>query len=441
MPNVLLTFLGRNKYVKCVYQNAKDASKQSSVVRFVQEAIVQQHCLDWTEYDRILVFVTDAARNENWEGKAYKDLDDTEGLNAKLKKLNLLCQIEAIEVADGDTEQEIWDNFQTIFNQLNERDKVYLDITNAFRSIPLFATILLDYARFLKKVRIQSIFYGMFESLGPAYLVEKNFPNPADRIAPMLDMKGLVQLQDWTNAANDFINHGNPTALAKLSEQANLPEAKAFGQHLRDFGGAFATVRGGEITSGQLFADLQKDIEDIKKHSPFEPLVPILDKITEGLSPFRPSHDIMNGFRAIEWCIEHNLVQQGVTLMREAIVSYIGDKHGLDFSNKKYRAIVEKAFTVKIDKIPPFPSPDVVQRALRRFEVPSGMSIDEFIGGITLIVRDPVFRALHPIYTEISYEYRNDINHGGYMSDAKDYSRFVVILNKKFDALKKIMAF
>jgi CRISPR-associated Csx2 family protein len=441
MPNVLLTFLGRGKYVPCVYQNAKEPSKTSTVVRFVQEAIVQHYCQKWTADDRILVFVTDAARKANWDGAVYAQEEDAEGLNAKLQKLNVPCRIEAIEVADGDTENEIWQNFQVIFNQLHERDKVHLDITNAFRSIPLFATTLLDYARFLKNIRIESIYYGMFESLGPAFEVVKNYPNPADRIAPMLDLKGLIQLQDWTNAANDFLKHGNPRSLAKLSEQTKLPEALSFGQHLRDFAGAFSTVRGGEITQGQLFADLQTDIQNIKANAPLEPLVPILDKITEGLSPFRPSKDILNGFRAIEWCIDHELVQQGITLMREAIVSYIGDKHGLDFSNKSYRAVVEKAFTIKPSQLPHHPTPENVQRALRRFDVPKGMTLEEFLQGVTLIVRDATFKALQPIYTEISYEYRNDINHGGYMADAKDYSRFIVILSKKFDELKKIVSF
>jgi hypothetical protein len=271
--------------------------------------------------------------------------------------------------------------------------------------------------------------------------VEKNYPKPADRIAPMLDLKGLIQLQDWTNAANDFLNHGNPSALAKLSEQAKFPKARDFGQHLRDFGGAFSTVRGGEITSGQLFADLQQDIQDIKQNAPLEPLSPILDKITEGLSPFRPSKDILNGFRAIEWCIQHNLVQQGITLMREAIVSYIGDKQGLDFSDKNDRAIVEKAFTIKIAKLSNTPLKHEVEKQLGRYNLPRGISPDDFVNGITFIVRDATFRALHPIYTEISYEYRNDINHGGYMADAKEYSRFIVILSKKFEELKKIIAF
>jgi CRISPR-associated Csx2 family protein len=441
MPNVLLTFLGRNKYVPCVYQNAKDPSKTSTVVRFVQEAIVQHHCQSWTANDRILVFVTNAAREANWDGTVYAQEEDKEGLNTKLQKLKVACRIEAIEVADGDTEHEIWENFQTIFDQLHERDKVHLDITNAFRSIPLFATTLLDYARFLKNIRIESIYYGMFESLGPAFEVVKNYPNPADRIAPMLDLKGLIQLQDWTNAANDFLKHGNPWSLGRLSEQTKLPEAISFGKHLRAFGGAFSTVRGGEITTGRLFADLQTDIQNIKANAPLEPLVPILDKITEGLSPFTPSKDILNGFRAIEWCIDHELVQQGITLMREAIVSYISDKYGLDFSNKSHRAVVEKAFTIKTTQLPHRPTPDIVQRLLRRFDVPKGMTLEEFLQGVTLIVRDSLFRDLQPIYEEISFQYRNDINHGGYMSNAKNYLEFVGILRTKFDELKKIINF
>ncbi|MBL7815770.1 MAG: TIGR02221 family CRISPR-associated protein [Saprospiraceae bacterium] len=440
MPKVLLSFIGRNKYERCVYVNPQ-TQEQSPVVRFVTEAICVLNCQNWTENDRIFIFLTPDARTANWLGKAYEnDPDDTLGLKERLNNLGLKAKIEPIEIKEGFDETEIWANFQTIFDCINERDAIYLDITNAFRSIPIFATTLMNYTEFLKKgVNLKAIYYGIFEKLGPVYEVVKKYPNPADRLVPILDLKSIVELQDWTSAANDFLQHGNATALAKQAEMAKFPSSREFAVNLNALTGAFSTVRGKKMTTGLVFSDLRQNIQDIERDAP-RPLKPILEKINAELQPFQ-SDDILNGFRAIEWCLNHKLYQQGITLMREAIVSYIGHKLGLDFSNKNERAIVEKAFTIQLQKLPPHPTPQIVQKALRQFTPPRGLSAEDFVNGITLVCRNPTFRALHPIYTEISYEYRNDINHGGYMSDAKESDEFVLILFRKYDELKKIIAF
>ena len=347
MSNVLLSFVGRNRYEQCVYGNAQ-TGQYSTVVRFVQEAICQLHCRTWTADDRIVIFLTPNARAANWLGEVYRDdPDDKRGLEQALMDLNLKAAIHVESISEGMDEVEIRQNFKTVFDALQEGDLVYLDITNAFRSIPVFAAVLSNYAEFLKGVRLKSIFYGIFERLGSVAEVRKKYPNPADRRVPILDLKSIVQLQDWTSAANDFLTHGNTTALARMASvttQGNkslLP--KDFGTNLSAITGIFSTVRGKEMMEGDVFQRLRQNITDIEQTIGLEPLVPILHKVRDSLDAFK-QQDIKNGFRAIEWCIDHQLVQQGITLFRETIVSYICHQMQMDFQRRDHRGLVEKVF-------------------------------------------------------------------------------------------------
>ena len=251
------------------------------MVRFVTAAICELNCRNWTAQDRIIVFLTKDARTANWEGKNYEnDPDDPDGLNIKLQKLRLKATIKTYEIKEGFDETDIWANFQTIFDTINERDSIHLDITNAFRSIPIFATTLMNYAEFLKKgVQLKAIHYGIFEKLGMVREVVAKYPNPADRLVPILDLKGIAQLQDWTSAANDFLKHGNGTALGKLAEMDKFSNSREFAYNLNALTGVFSTVRGKQITEGAVFVDLQNNIKDIEAHAP-RPLKPILEKST-----------------------------------------------------------------------------------------------------------------------------------------------------------------
>ena len=423
MANVLLSFVGRNRYEQCIYEDAK-TGQHSTVVRFVQDAICQIHCRTWAEEDRIVIFLTPNARHANWTGHAYQDdPNDARGLENALLDLSLKPSIHVESIYEGMDETEIRQNFNIIFETLRKGDLVYLDITNAFRSIPVFAAVLSNYAEFLKGVRLKSIFYGIFERLGSVSEVRKNYPNPADRRVPILDLKSIVQLQDWTSAANDFLTHGNTAALSRmahLTTQNNRSLLPAdFGRNLQALTGVFSTVRGKEMMHGEVFKKLRQNIVDIEQTIGLEPLVPILQKVRDSLETFK-QEDIKNGFRAIEWCIEHQLVQQGITLFRETIVSFICYKAQMDFQRREHRSLVERAFQLFGR------SKDMLLR-------------EPDYEKVRPLFREPLVGKLHPLYQEVSFQYRNDINHAGYLRDAKEAFEFVIILRRKFEELKKII--
>ena len=114
--------------------------------------------------------------------------------------------MEGIYIDEGFSENEIWSIFNTIYNKLEDEDEIYFDVTHAFRSIPLFSTILFNFARFMKNVTVKAVYYGAFEKLGSAYVVREM--EVKNRIAPIIDLTHLVKLQNFTQVASGFVEYG-----------------------------------------------------------------------------------------------------------------------------------------------------------------------------------------------------------------------------------------
>lgn len=414
MPRKLLTFLGIADYKQCIY-TLDDA--QSPVVHYVQEALAGLICKDWTAADSIYVFLTPDAEKKNWQNDQHPDL----ALAAsRLEHLQLACHIKPItEFTEGFGTAQIQSNFRLIYDNLEEGDEIWLDITNAFRSIPFFAAVLLNYAQFLKKIKVKAIYYGAFEALGvPAFEIEKKIPIHEDRRVPLIDLSSLIELQNWTNAANDFLTHGNAKELSRIAEQQGHKE---LAQALKEVTNAFAVVRGREIVKGTIFENLEQALQDLRSEDAI--LDSILDKLSTAFQKFR-SEDILNGFRAAEWCHKHQLYQQGITIVREAIVSLICREANLpddDYNNG--RSFAEMAFNC-------YGKPPHTWRV----HADKKLLIQSIIDHTTL--------SKHlDIYKNLSYVYRNDINHGGFLSSAKPANEFADALAGAIEQLRKIHNF
>lgn len=415
--NVLITFLGNNKYLNCRY---RFPDKTSAVVRFVQEAICENLCANWSAHDCIYIFMTEGERGSrvtNWEGANYKDDPaDQEGLRAKLQKLNLGCQVVDKTIPEGFTDKDNQLIFSNIYDVLTNNDHVHLDITNAFRSIPMFGSVLVNYASFLlNDVVIESVMYGAFEALGSAFAIQQQYPNPADRIAPILYLTEMVRLQEWTIAANDFIYHGNTRQLAKLSERQGFGNLSAI---LSNIGGAFSTVRGSELENARLFSDLVAELKNIENRVESEAMKRVLGKLQQELGKFtRP--DVVNGFYAAEWCLNHNLIQQGITLLQETIISYICTQTGYNKQVfKDNRKLIADAMNCK----------NMPEKYWR--------NVDPAI--IKIIQTNPSFIGLEPAYNALK-DYRNDINHAGTEKNARRYRSFETKLRHSLSLVKAFL--
>ncbi len=367
---VFLSFLGTNNYIECNYCYGEECVEK---VRFVQEAMVKLFCKDFSEEDQIYIFVTGQAEEKNWNDTT-KDGIKVEGLDTRLKKLSFKGQISHRMIPAGHSESEIWKIFKTVFENLQEDDEVIFDITHGFRSLPMLGLVLLNYARFIKKITIRKVYYGAFEVLGAGFEIRRK--PMEERNAPIFDFTGFVRLQDWTVAVGDFLKNGQTAHLKELVkidvnpilEKSKLKneEAKSEGKNeearnirklfnlLDEFAENIFLNRGPQIgeAKGKEINDLLSKIED----NFIQPLKPIVKKIKEKVEGLQ-NDDLINGMVAVRWSIEHNLVPQAYTLLFENIITIVLEEYNKKFgeslkkTDKDLRNAISSAFKIKYDNI------------------------------------------------------------------------------------------
>lgn len=332
MRRVMLAFLGTNDYIPCNY--LLNGEKRVNNIRFIQEALATLFCKNWTEDDRLFIFVTEEAKSKNWVDNGHKDKDgkpkNIEGLKTRLDSLNLKVNIVSEEIPEGKKEDEIWNIFDNVFSKINDGDEIIFDITHGFRSLPMLAFVILNYAKVLKDIKISGVFYGAFESLGNGREVEKM--NIENRNAPIFDLTPFIYLFEWTNATANFLTYGDAKDIHELTNQKIKPILKdtkgkdeksknlnMLSEQLIKFTKYIQTCRGLDIVKGYEIKILKEAVNN-NKDSFIKPMNPLFEKISDKFENF-DQNDVKNGYAAVEWCINHNLVQQGYTILLETIIS------------------------------------------------------------------------------------------------------------------------
>ena len=431
MSNVMLTFLGTNDYLPCNYLlNGKKVNN----VRFVQEALVSIFCKDWSKKDKIVIFLTKEAKNKNWINNGHKDRDGNplqrEGLEYRLKHLKLSPNILTKDVPDGCSEKEIWDIFDIVFSEIDKGDEIIFDITHGFRSLPMLMVVILNYAKILKNIKVNGIYYGAFETLGTVHDAERM--SIKDRNALMFNLAPFVHLFNWTTAIDNFLVYGDAGYINMLTREGIRPILKDTrgkdedAQNLRQFGfqlekltELIRTNREVELIKGFDFNNLRELIAR-NKESTLKPLNPLLERIAGKIKGFSNS-DIKNGYAAVEWCIEHNLIQQGYTILQETMITEIAAKHfGEDkIVDKDKRRIVSQAITIK--------QKEIKEDKWDGFAQSNKEDIQKIIGAL-----DDNFAK---IYDSVS-QYRNDINHAGLRNNSHKPEDLKKQLRKYYEKLR-----
>lgn len=434
---VFISFLGTTGYKECVY--VLNGNK-SSVVSYVQEAIIQLVCDSFSNSDIALFCLTKAAYEKHYET-----------LNQRVLNYKNISPLYIENIPEGFTESEVWDIFQVIYEQLNEGDELYLDITHGFRSLPMLGIVLLNYAKMLKKTTIGGIYYGAFEKLGSSYQIEEKYPNPSDRECPILNLKAFAELQDWTNAASIFFELGSTKKLIQVADenkflpfQLSKKEQNRLNEKFKNLASALSnysldiyTNRGDKIIENnnveKLIDNINEISGEIKDFSDLKPLYYILDLIKLQLIDYKPN-SLWNGFHAIQYCIESQLYQQGITLLQEFTISFIIKDLGLENSSneriKVLRTTIENI--LKSDE-------NITSKVEQKKDIKL-LSDSEIKDLKTSISNNELCNSIAQEYKSFSFEYRNDINHAGFGRKGKKSSEFEKALIKNYNSLKNIIS-
>lgn len=400
---VFISVLGTGSYKECIYALG---DTQYDKTRFIQKATLQM--LDvkeqWTEDDHIYIVMTDGSKEQNWETRTDNG-EPKIGLADTLKEMHLSTPIETIRIPDGNNEDEIWQIFSDIYKVLNDEDELYFDLTHGFRYLPMLVLVLGNYAKFLKNTIVKSITYGNYESR-----------DKETNIAPIINITPLAALQDWTNAAADYLEHGDATKLKNCADKPLITIAREtkgqdqdattlikLSKQLYEFSNLISFNRGDEIIIGkqseQIKALLEKaDAEYIR------PMGPLFKQIAKSVRNFNPDSP-ENMIEASRLCLDHSDFQASITLLQEGIVSMLCRKFHLDVKDKGDREIATQALNklgLELHNKEYRPLSPYKETIIKRI-IDSGIISSELANQWNKITED-----------------RNDFNHAGLRASYKD---------------------
>lgn len=403
---VFISVLGTGSYKECIYALG---DTQYDKTRFIQKATLQM--LDvkeqWTEDDHIYIVMTDGSQEKNWETRT-EDGVTIIGLDDTLKDMQLSTPIDTIKIPDGNNEDEIWQIFSNIYNILDKQEdgaELYFDLTHGFRYLPMLVLVLGNYAKFLKHTEVKSITYGNYESR-----------DKETNIAPIINITPLAALQDWTNAAADYLEHGDATKLKNCADKPLITIAREtkgqdqdattlikLSKQLYEFSNLISFNRGDEIIIGKQSEQIKALLEkaDAEYIRPMGPLFKQIAKSARNFNPDSPE----NMIEASRLCLDHSDFQASITLLQEGIVSMLCRKLHLDVKDKGDREIATQALNklgLELQNKEYRPLSPYKETIIKRI-IDSGIISSELANQWNKITED-----------------RNDFNHAGLRASYKD---------------------
>lgn len=373
MSKKFLSFLGGGYYKKCIYKCAelpKDKIREYNTY-FIQEALTEIFCNDWTEEDEVVIFLTERAKKENWIENPNKKIPNTntyehrDGLKHDLLRHNYKFGIKEVNIKDGNNIDEIWENFDIIIKEIEDGDEIIFDITHAFRYIPILALTVLNYAKSLKNIKVSGIYYGNYEYRNEGY----NNPEYDNNEKPIMNLIQFDEILEWSQAVDSFVKYGNSDHIKKFANEVlnnsnnkdyyknDMDLIKNLVNSLNDFTNTIATCRGRNVSAStqknsitvaykKLNNNLNKYmLSDKTTMKPLEHIIGNIQDVIKDFEPVENREEIINtGLAIVKWSLDNNLIQQAYTALLETMISYMCILEGFNYNSREDRAEVKKIY-------------------------------------------------------------------------------------------------
>lgn len=313
-----LSFLGIGNYrMANYYWSPTEQKKQEYNTTLFPETLPA-----FFNVSKLLVFVT------------QKAAADTNCLELQKRMGNLL---KLVKIPEGKNETELWNIFSIVAAEVPPHSEIIIDVTHAFRSLPLIVFNVASYLRRVKNVQVAQIVYGNWEARDESHDPPR---------APVIDLTTMLDLQDWLHGIDAFRRRGEADELAASLSRTQgqiwqtssadiinneLPhKLKHTAAQLRNFSEALRLLRPLEVL--QASAELNNLLETVQEEARrwAKPFADILQDLSNEIIPLQVEKPaILNTthlkaqVRLIHYYLKKDLVVQAVLLTREWLVSFL----------------------------------------------------------------------------------------------------------------------
>lgn len=346
---LFISFLGTTFYQKCIYH---DGDFNCTPTRFIQTATLERLITKGDKTDAVRIFVTDRAFADNWDktqntriNPRTKEIEDYVHLQTELESLLGSNVVKGVKVPDGSNEEQMWQIFDIVYNEIEKGDELYVDLTHAFRYLPMLLLVLCNYSKFLKDINVKWMSYGNWEA------------RDRDNRSPIVNLLPITMLQDWTSAASEFLRHGyagqlkdviknklTPLLKDNTLRTENVTNVNKLGAMLESFVEERFTCRGIDIAKGLAASNLRNQLDKIEDTG-IVALNPIFHKLKT--ATVVPNDVPSRCYSAAEWCYKRQLYQQAITILQEGINSFFCLRNGINIDDEVRRDYVGRAFKMK----------------------------------------------------------------------------------------------
>lgn len=306
----LITFLGTGNYQTTVYQWNEEETFSSC---YIQTALA-----DLFNVEEAIVLLTKEARDKHWEA---------------------FCRQMPCPCIEKNISQ---DNIEEIFVILNEillpKEKVIIDITHTFRSIPTVVLPIINYLKLVKLIEVEGIYYGQ-QLLG----------DKTPKKGKIVDLSYIMEIEQWTLAAEAFLNYGKAERLITLLEKEisksfidesiikKPVELSKFKSSISSLSNYLASNQLEKLAneSERLYSILNNELLHGEANQRVKFLLPLIDSIVEDVKIFKDlGYSVKAQINVARWYIKHFDLASAALITREAIINQVLIQN--NYENKLY---------------------------------------------------------------------------------------------------------
>lgn len=224
VETILITPLGLGGYQNTIYIDEK--GNKIATTGYAFDAVVKKENpnkmlfigTQKSKWDEVIKWYSlDLDEEQKEEGERIgKTLSEK---NADWKKAeDFICRVgrfDKVKIAiipNGSTKEQLEEYFNILFdsfNQILDKEKntrIIFDISNGFRSIPLYMMMFIRYVGMISKKKISyTVYYGMFDAR-------------QGNATPLVNLTTISELTEWINAISEFRSFGSVKKLYQCLE-------------------------------------------------------------------------------------------------------------------------------------------------------------------------------------------------------------------------------